>query len=123
GVLVDIDLHQLHRAVHRGDHLLDGRAELLAGTAPGRPEVDDHRDLAGGLDDVLHEGGVGAVLDQVALGRGFLTRFSDQAHRLLALVRPGINAQARKMVAPGRRFNALYASITRMAAKSTISGG
>ena len=42
-VLVDIDLDQLHLALGGCDSLFQGRAELPAGAAPGRPEIDNHR--------------------------------------------------------------------------------
>ncbi len=64
-VLVDVDLDQPDRALGGGDRLLQRRAELLAGSAPRRPEVDDHRRGARRLDDVGHEAGVGRILDQV----------------------------------------------------------
>ena len=50
------------------DHPLQHRAELLARTAPRRPEIDDHGLVAGRLDDVLHEVLRVAVLDQRAIG-------------------------------------------------------
>jgi hypothetical protein len=39
------------------------RAQRLAGAAPGRPEIHDHRHLAAGLDHVLHEGLFGHIHD------------------------------------------------------------
>ena len=42
-VLVDVDLGQLDRAPGVGDGLLEHGPERLAGPAPGRPQVDDHR--------------------------------------------------------------------------------
>ena len=43
--------------------LLQRRRELLAGAAPGGPEIDQDGDGARGLDDVLHEGLLVAVDD------------------------------------------------------------
>jgi hypothetical protein len=60
-ILVDIDLDQPDRATAGLNRLLQQRGKLLAGTAPGRPEVDDHRRLARGLDHVGHETGVGGI--------------------------------------------------------------
>ena len=42
-VLVDVDLDQPHRALGVAHRLFQRRAELLAGAAPRRPEIDDHR--------------------------------------------------------------------------------
>ena len=63
-VLVDVDLDQPHLALGLGDRLLQRRRQRLARPAPGRPEVDDHRHLARGLDHVGHEGRLGPVLDR-----------------------------------------------------------
>ena len=60
-VLVDIDLGQHDLAIGGVDHLLDDRAERLAGAAPRRPEVDDDGHLLGLLDDLGLERGVGDV--------------------------------------------------------------
>jgi hypothetical protein len=65
GMLVDIDLHQLHLAARAAHGFLQRRAELAAGPAPGGPEVHDHGLGARGLDDVRHEALVGAFLDEV----------------------------------------------------------
>ena len=70
-VLVDVDLDQRHLAAGVSDRLLQNRRELLAGAAPGRPEVDDHRRLLRRLD---HVGGK-------ALGRRVL-RLRGAAGRL-----------------------------------------
>ena len=51
-VLVDVDLDEAHLAVVGADHLLQDRRELLAGAAPGRPEIDQHRRRARGLQHV-----------------------------------------------------------------------
>ena len=53
GALVDVDLDQPDLAAGGLDHALEDRPELLAGPAPGRPEIDDHRLVARLLDDVL----------------------------------------------------------------------
>ena len=42
-MLVDVHLDQLDLALGALDHLLDHRGQLLAGAAPGRPEIDQHR--------------------------------------------------------------------------------
>ncbi len=62
-VFVDVDLDQFHGAVGIGDGLLECGAELLAGSAPGRPKVDDDRHLARGFQHVGGEGFQIAVLD------------------------------------------------------------
>ena len=69
-VLVDVDLDQAHRAVRVADRLLEHRPELLAGTAPRRPEIDDDRSLVRGVDDVGHEGRGRAVLDELGAAGG-----------------------------------------------------
>ena len=51
-VLVHVDLDQPDRAAVLGDQLFQEGAELLAGAAPRRPEIDDDRHLPGGLDDI-----------------------------------------------------------------------
>jgi hypothetical protein len=55
-VLVDVDLDQADAALGGAHHLFQRRRQRLAGAAPGRPEVHEHRHLARGLDDVGHEG-------------------------------------------------------------------
>ena len=77
-VLVDVDLDELDRAIGGLDHFLDGRLELLAGPAPRRPEIDDHRHRARRFEHVLGELGLVAVLDEV--GGGGLRRGALQ-HR------------------------------------------
>ena len=47
---VHVHLRQLDLARPLGDRGLERRGELAAGAAPGGPEVDDHRQLAGALD-------------------------------------------------------------------------
>ena len=68
--LVDVDLDQADLAAGGGDRLLDSRAELLAGTAPWRPEIDNHRDLHGRSYDIPLEVLGVAVLDKIVAGRG-----------------------------------------------------
>src|ERR1019366_4239885 len=63
--LVDVHLDQLDLAVCGTDRFLDDRRELTAGAAPWRPEVDQHRLALRFLDDVLHEGLGGGLLDQI----------------------------------------------------------
>ena len=55
-MLVDVHLDELDLALGGRDHLFQDRGELLAGAAPGRPEVDQHRLALRLLDHVLHEG-------------------------------------------------------------------
>ncbi len=66
-VIVDIELDQPDRALCRAHGPFQDRRELLAGTAPRRPEIDQYRHLARGLDDVAHEVLSGAVLDEVGV--------------------------------------------------------
>ena len=49
---VDVDLGQLNTTVGLADHLVEDRTERLARPTPLSPEVDDHRDLVGPLDDI-----------------------------------------------------------------------
>lgn len=49
---VDVDLGQLNATVGLADHLVEDRTERLARPTPLSPEVDDHRDLVGPLDDI-----------------------------------------------------------------------
>ena len=67
-MIVDIELDQPDRALCRAHRLFQDRRELAAGTAPRRPEIDQHRHLARGLDHVAHEVLGGGVLNQVGLG-------------------------------------------------------
>ena len=64
-VVVDIELDQPDRALRRAHRLFQDRRELAAGPAPRRPEIDQHRHLARGLDHVAHEVLGGGVLDEV----------------------------------------------------------
>ena len=62
-MLVDVHLDQLDPAAGRGDDLFQRRLQLLAGAAPRRPEIDQHRLLARFLDDVGGEARGRGVLD------------------------------------------------------------
>jgi hypothetical protein len=52
-------------ALGGADRLLQHRGKLAARTAPGRPEIDQHRLPLRFLDDVLHEALGGGFLDQI----------------------------------------------------------
>jgi hypothetical protein len=69
-VLVDVHLDELHLALGGAHRLFEHRRELLAGAAPGRPEIDQHRLPLRFLDDVLDEVLRGRVLDQRVRGGG-----------------------------------------------------
>ncbi len=69
-VLIHIDLHQLHAPTGRPYHALQRRGQRLAGSAPRRPEIHQHRHPARRLDHVLHEGLLVAVLNHVRRRRG-----------------------------------------------------
>ena len=58
-----LTLTSLHRALGVVDGLFQRRAQGLAGAAPGRPEIHDHRHLAAGLQHVGGEGGEAGILD------------------------------------------------------------
>ncbi|MBQ88564.1 MAG: hypothetical protein CL433_06965 [Acidimicrobiaceae bacterium] len=49
---VNVDLGQLNATVGLADHFFKDRTKRLARTAPLSPEVDDHRDLVGPLNDI-----------------------------------------------------------------------
>ena len=53
-------------ALHR---LLEDRRQLLAGAAPGRPEIDEDRDAARRLEHVGAKILGGRFLDEVGVGR------------------------------------------------------
>src|SRR5262249_21637585 len=61
---------ELHLAFGGTDHFLQDRRELLARSAPGRPEIDQHRLALRFLDHVLHEGLGGRVLDKIVRDHG-----------------------------------------------------
>ena len=66
-MLVDVHLDELDLATGGLDHILDDGSQLLAGAAPGRPEIDEHG-LAGGFgDDVAAKGCGRRFLDEVRL--------------------------------------------------------
>ena len=65
-MVVDVHLDEFHLALGGLHDLLEDRRELLARTAPGRPEVDQHRLALRLLDDVLHEALGGRLLDEIA---------------------------------------------------------
>ena len=54
-VFVDIDLDQPHLAARLSHSMLDHRTQLAARPAPGRPEVDNDRNLFRRLDHIVHE--------------------------------------------------------------------
>src|SRR5262249_10964479 len=66
GVLVNVELDHADRAVGAAHDPFQDRAQLLAGAAPGRPEIDDDRLVERGVDDLGHETSGGYILD----GRG-----------------------------------------------------
>ena len=68
-VVVDIELDQFDGALGGANRLLQDRRQLAARTAPRRPEIHQHRNLARRVDDVAHEVGGRRVLDQIAAGR------------------------------------------------------
>src|SRR6266851_4453417 len=67
--LVDIDLDHAHGALGLAHRLLEQRPQLLARAAPRRPEIDDHRAVMRGVDDIGHEGGGRRVLDELRAAR------------------------------------------------------
>ena len=69
---VDIDLDEAHQTTGFADQLFEQRPQLLARSAPGRPEIDDHRNRLRHLYDVGDEMSGIAVLDQPAAGGGLL---------------------------------------------------
>src|SRR5262249_30188003 len=69
-VLVDIDLDELDLAIGLTDGLFEEGGQLLAGAAPRRPEIDQHRLLARWLDHIRHETARVGVLDEVRRQRG-----------------------------------------------------
>ena len=68
-VIVDVHLDQFHAAAGCRHRALERRLQLLAGAAPGRPEVDQHRLVARFLDDVGGKARGRRVLDRRG-GRG-----------------------------------------------------
>jgi hypothetical protein len=55
GLLVDVHFHEPRLAAGRRDEAFDHRGELLAGTTPGGPEVDQNDLAHGGLEHVRGE--------------------------------------------------------------------
>ena len=81
-MLVDIHLGELDLALRRLDDFLQDRRELLAGSAPLRPEIDQHRLPLRFLNDVLHEGlrrGVFDVSVRRSGGSAILQHFQSLA--------------------------------------------
>ena len=70
GVLVDIHLDELHLALGGAHRLFQDRRELLAGAAPGGPEVDQDRLPFRFLDNVFDKGLRRRVLDRTIGGGG-----------------------------------------------------
>ena len=66
-VLVHVDLGQGHRPLGGVDHLLDDGPEGPARTAPGRPQVDHHRELGRSAQDFLFEGGIGDIDHRITI--------------------------------------------------------
>ena len=60
---INVDFHELEPACRCPDDLLQHRRELLAGPAPGGPEIDDHRHLPGRVHHLPHEGLLVAIYD------------------------------------------------------------
>jgi hypothetical protein len=60
-VLVDVDLGQRHLVAQLADDLVEDRPERFARPAPGRPQVDDDRNLLGTCQHLGLEGGIGDV--------------------------------------------------------------
>ena len=56
-LLVRVHLRELDAPGVLRSQAVEDRHQLLAGAAPGRPEIHEHRRLAGRLDDVGHERG------------------------------------------------------------------
>ena len=93
--LVDVELDELDLALLLLDDFLQDRGERLAGPAPRRPEVDDHRLLHRAFDDVGGEVLLAGVLDHVA-GRtgvaGLLRLLSLSDNRLHDCARPVVRS-------------------------------
>ncbi|MPN46051.1 hypothetical protein SDC9_193631 [bioreactor metagenome] len=68
-LLVGVDLGQLETARVVGFQLLQHRPERLAGAAPGRPEIHQHRHVHGGGDDLGFKVFYGDVDHSMALPR------------------------------------------------------
>jgi len=68
-VIVNVHLGQFDGAAGCLHRLFDDRRKLLARPAPGRPEIDKDRLLAGGLQNVRHEGLRSDIENEIAAGR------------------------------------------------------
>lgn len=79
---VDIDLGHLHSALLRAHGRFELGAQRLARPAPGRPEIDDDRNLLAGLDDIRHEVLFSDILDDIGVVRGRLSKLDHGGLRL-----------------------------------------
>ena len=70
GMVVDVHLDEAHLALRGRHRLLEDRRQLLAGAAPRRPEIDQDRDAARGLDHVGAEVLGRRVLDEIVAAGG-----------------------------------------------------
>ncbi len=99
-MLVDIELDQPDGPFARAHGLLEDRGELTAGAAPRRPEIDQHRHFARGLDDIAHEVRRGGVFDEIGVRRACTALLQDRsvdAHSACPLAALKIVPPARKM--------------------------
>src|SRR5688572_5253748 len=88
-IFVDVYLDQANSAFFFVDDLFQHWSKLLAGSAPGRPEVDQHRRLTGSLDHVSHEVlGVGLLYETLWSGRSWAGTANNR-HRFTAVQRGG----------------------------------
>lgn len=77
-VLIHVDLGHGDSTLGLCDGGLQHRAQGFAGAAPGSPEIHDHRSLHRRVDNVLHEGGFGHVLDQITRRCGAANNIAHQ---------------------------------------------
>src|SRR5258708_6993164 len=93
-ILVDVDFDEAHGTLGLVHRLLQGGPQLLTGAAPGRPEIDDDRNLARGFEHVSGEGRQRTVLyiGTDAVGRRRFGRRSEwpsacsnQCHRAVSM--------------------------------------
>src|SRR5512137_887607 len=54
-LIIDVHLDESSLAARAGDHTLDYRAQLLAGLAPGSPEINQHDLAHGGFENIVPE--------------------------------------------------------------------
>ncbi len=80
-MLVDVHLHQPDLAARLRDDLLQSRLQLLAGAAPGRPEIDEHGLVSRVLDHVGREALGRHVLDRRRRGGGRGRRLTGHSSR------------------------------------------